>query len=85
MICLRYFYVTILRDRELIGGISRLVQFFHVESNDGRKTLYAAKTLHGECLYDIPRYTVIDLSKIIVIQFIKTRQFNPMNTRSCEY
>jgi len=45
-------YVTILRDRELIGGISRLVQFFHVESNDERRALYTVKTLHGERLFD---------------------------------
>lgn len=61
--------MTILRDRELIGGISHLVQFFHVESSDGGKVfLYGEnitllQKIYGESVYGIPQYTAIDLSE----------------------
>lgn len=75
-VCLRYFHVIILRDRELIGGISHLVQFFHVEQDDGERSLFMRREnitlLHenivrGTSLHNIPRYTAIDLSEITAI------------------
>lgn len=57
--CLRYFYVIILRDRELIGGISRLVQFFHVKSDNGRKEpFYAVKMSHTKIHHMENVYTI---------------------------
>lgn len=71
-------FLTILRDRELIGGISHLVQFFHVELSDGKRVFLCGENitlLHENIIWriDIPRYIAIDLSKIAAIhtRFIK--------------